>query len=148
MMAQEDNVNRHLIRDIKDLKDSIRGFHAMFSPDITGATDVDFFYERHGRFLIMDEKEYKTLSDNFALPFGQFLAYYQLVRLNPQRMNIWYIIRVGESYFVYRIGAKHPNDMHDFNDYNQRIVKLPVKSCEKYDKSQFRKAVVSFVSSF
>lgn len=67
------------IQNFEVFQKSIRNF-ADFYPRLKGASDVDFFYERNGHFLILEDKEY--FNNELKLYYGEIKALKTLIDLS------------------------------------------------------------------
>ncbi len=85
---------------------SLRNFEWL-SESVPGATDLDVFIERKGRFLVLETKTYSPGS-GVRVPFGQYLALRALATLEP--FDVWLVGETEDPDKLYwlDLGSREP----------------------------------------
>ena len=98
--------NGQIMRDFEAWEKSIRDF-SWLSEAVPGATDIDVFIERRGKFLVLETKRYVP-GTGINVPFGQYLALQALSDL-PE-FDVWLVGEPddGDSLYVLGLGERTP----------------------------------------
>lgn len=73
------------VRNFEAFSKSLRDFHSWLGDAAPGATDLDFFCERKGHFLVIEAKPW---TKGVTLLYGQHRALYQLSRQPNTRVYL------------------------------------------------------------
>ena len=87
------------IQNFEIFQKSIKNF-ADFYPRIKGASDIDFFYERKGNFLILEDKTYNS-NETILLYYGEMKALISFWKLS-EKIDA-FIIAHNESGIEYKM---------------------------------------------
>ena len=120
-------------------------FAKLFYPDIKGATDIDFIYERNGQFLVIEFKETNLLNLKVSVSFGQFLA---LKKLWEKGFVVYYIFKHAPNYFtpVHMQTLKDKNYRYD--DFNKAVVDIDLYQYTKCTLFQIKALVKTVCNDF
>jgi len=136
-------IQQRPIQDMVKFEGSIREFDKMFySKGIIGASDLDFFYERKGNFLILEGKQMPK--DSTIIYYGQMMA---LVRMNKlsEKMNIFVIFQKQELFSIVPI-EKFSRGWEKINNKWCQVVKS--SSLIWINKDELGKTVAKITESF
>lgn len=94
------------MRDFDAWQKSLKDF-SWLKDHVPGATDLDVFIERRGKFLVIETKAYSPGS-GVRVPFGQYLALKALADL-PQ-FDVWLVGETDDEDRMYwlDLGAREP----------------------------------------
>jgi len=98
--------NGQEMRSFDAWEKSLKNFEWL-SEAVPGATDIDVFIERKGRFLILETKSYQAGS-GIRVPFGQYLALKALAALEP--FDVWLVGETDDPNKLYwlDLGSREP----------------------------------------
>lgn len=98
--------NGQEMRDFDAWKRSLKNFEWL-ADAVPGATDIDVFIERRGRFLCMETKAYVP-GVGVRVPFGQYLALKALADLEP--FDVWLVGETNDEdkFYWLDLGSRVP----------------------------------------
>ena len=99
------------IQSFSSFEKSIKNF-ADFYPRIKGASDIDFFYERNDKFLILEDKE--IINNELKMYYGEIKAIKSFVDLSGKVQG--YIVTHEDE--IYKMISFDEILMKNFKKYN------------------------------
>lgn len=90
------------LRSYEEWQASVRNFHDWLGKAVPGATDLDFFCERNGLFLLLEAKPW---TGGVTLPYGQHLAFSRLSA--TEGFTIYLIGEAPDAAYIMPYLAEH-----------------------------------------
>ena len=132
LIKADSYVQHRGIENFKKFEDSLRNY-SFFYPELKGASDIDFVYEKNNNLIIFEDKELHE-NKTIELFWGQYRMLKAFKNLNPNKVYLFFIFHRDNDYYMYEITQLDrkfntnrdysPNAKHQYTkklDFNNEI---------------------------